>query len=118
MTRKLVLASDRRFSLFSYHPSHGRLLFRSGKTSEYPTRLDVLFRDVRAMELRTWFDSWEIFEVDGDFISKCSSRPIEMLEPGNKIYALLGRGWQGFIVGGIVQTAEDQGDYMDNSSLD
>jgi hypothetical protein len=109
--------SDRQFSIFSYEASHGLLLLRSGKTNEYHTRIDVLVKDVRAMEIRAWFVGLEIAQEDREYLREFRSNPIEMIEPGNRVYALRGRGWQGFIVGGILLTQEDGGEYMDRSLL-
>jgi hypothetical protein len=80
--------SDRKFSVFSYETSHGILLLRSGKTNEHHTRIDVLVRDVRAMEIRSWFEGFEITEEDQEYLRGFGSNPIEMIEPGNRVYAL------------------------------
>jgi len=109
--------SDRIFSVFSYEISHGLLLLRSGKTNEHHTRIDVLARDVRATEIRSWFEGFEITEEGQEYLREFRSNPIEMIEPGNKVYALRGCSWQGFIVGGILLTQEDDGEFMDRSSL-
>jgi hypothetical protein len=109
--------SDRKFSVFSYAISHGLLLLRSGKTNEHHTRIDVLIRDVRAIEIRSWFEGLEIREVDREYLREFRSNPLEMIEPGNRVYALSGKGWQGFIVGGTVSVQEDKGDYMAPSGL-
>jgi hypothetical protein len=109
--------SDRKFSIFSYEASHGLLLLRSGKTNEHHTRIDVLVRDVRAMEIRSWFEGFEIVEEDREYLREFRSNPIEMIEPGNKVYALRGTWWRGFIVAGILLAQEDDGEYMDRSPL-
>ncbi len=46
--RALVSYPDRRFQLWAYTVSHGSLLLRSTKTDDEPTRVDVLFRNVKA----------------------------------------------------------------------
>ena len=56
----LPLEYDRTFSLHLYWVSHGLLLLRSGKTKEYPTRIDILFSDVRWMTLPAWFEGIRI----------------------------------------------------------
>jgi hypothetical protein len=119
MNRKLVYESDRLFSLFGYSMSHGLLLLRSGKSNEAPaTRVDILFQDVRAMEIRAWFKGIKVEEVDDpEFLSDRPSKPAEMIEPGNKIYALASTAWQGFIVGGTVTFKEDDGDMFGPSAL-
>jgi hypothetical protein len=119
MKHTLVYESDRLFSVFGYCMSHGLLLLRSGKSNETPdTRVDVLFRDVRAMEIRAWFKGIRVEEVDDPrFLDDQTSKPVEMIEPGNKIYALMSAGWQGFIVGGVVSFNEDDGDLCGPSAL-
>jgi len=112
-----VFNSDRSFVVFSYAHSHGLLLLRSMKTVELPTRIDILIQNVRAMEIRSWFHGVEIVEVSPEFLLGFDSNSIEMVEPGNRVYALNGRGWQGFIVGGIVTVAEDQGEFTAPSRL-
>jgi hypothetical protein len=119
MNHKLVYESDRLFSIFGYSVSHGLLLLRSGKSNEAPaTRVDILFQDVRAMEIRAWFKGIRIEEVDDpQFLDGQRSKPAEMIEPGNKVYALVSAGWQGFIVGGIVRFKEDDGEFFGQSAL-
>jgi hypothetical protein len=118
MTKRSLFRSERKFSVFSYGISHGPLLLRSGKTAEHRTRIDVLFQDVRALEIRAWFDGLEITEVDRDYLDGFRSNPLEMLEqPGLKVFALDGKGWQGFVVAGGVLLHEDEADFMDPSEL-
>jgi hypothetical protein len=113
-----IFQSERTFVIYSYHHSHGLLLLRSTKTQSAPTRLDVLFQDVRAMELRGWFKGISIEIVDDpDFLREFPSQPMEMIEPGNVVYLLRGENWKGFVVGGIVRTHEDMGEYGDPSAL-
>jgi hypothetical protein len=109
--------SDRRFSVFSYQMSHGTLLLRSGKTSVHHTRIDVLVKDVRALEIRCWFEGIEIREAQQDYLRDFRSNPIEMIEVESRVYALKGEGWQGFIVGGTLSVQEDDGELMEPSSL-
>jgi hypothetical protein len=109
--------SDRKFSVFSYGISHGPLLLRSGKTDEHHTRIDVLILDVRAMEIRSWFEGFEITEVDRDYLRNFRSNPIEMMQIGLSVYALSGKGWQGFIVGGNLCVHEDEADFTAPSAL-
>jgi hypothetical protein len=117
MNNKAVFESERSFVMFSYSASHGLLLLRSRKTKEAPKRIDVLFQDVRAMELRSWFEGVTIEEVDATFLRGFRSNPAQMIEPGNKVYFIKGRDWLGFIVGGIVSVREDDGEFFAPSSL-
>jgi hypothetical protein len=119
MNHKVVYQSHRLFSVYGYSMSHGLLLLRSGKSNENPTtRVDILFQDVRAMEIRVWFQGITIEEVDDlNFLADQPSRPAEMIEPGNKTYAQISDGWRGFIVGGIVQFKDDTGELFGPSAL-
>jgi hypothetical protein len=119
MNQNLVYESDRLFSVFGYSMSHGLLLLRSGKSNETTaTRVDILFQDVRAMEIRAWFKGIRIEEIDDpQFLEGQRSKPAEMIEPGNKIYALVSAGWRGFLVGGIVRFKEDDGELFGKSAL-
>ena len=115
--RPFLFESSRSFVIFTYSAGHGLLLLRSRKSNLYSKRLDVLIQDVRAMEIRTWFDGLKIEEANRKYLEGRPSKPVEMIEPGNRIYALTGTGWEGFIVGGIVSVREDDGEYMDPSAL-
>jgi hypothetical protein len=109
--------SDRKFSVFGYWASHGPLLLRSGRTDEHHTRIDVLILDVRAMEIRSWFEGFEIALVDQDYLRDFRSRPAEMMQPGLNAYAISGKGWQGFIVGGNLCVHEDEADFTAPSAF-
>jgi hypothetical protein len=118
MTNQPLLASDRSFVVFSYAMSHGLLLLRSRKLPPAtPTRLDILFQDVRALEIRCWFDGLTIEETDVHFLEGARSIPAPLMEHGNKVYALKSSGWVGFVVGGIVSFHEDQGELFEPSKL-
>jgi hypothetical protein len=117
MSERFVFSSTRRFVISFYLHSHGLLLLRSVKTNEHKTRIDILFQSVRAMEMHCWFDGATIEEVEVDFLAGLQSNPAEMIEPGNRVYAVRGTGWTGFIVGGIVRTLEDDGNALDPSGL-
>jgi hypothetical protein len=116
-TQNVKYYSPRKFVLFSYSASHGLLLLRSGKANEHPTRVDILVQDVRALEIRCWFEGVQIEEVGRDYLLGFKSNPTEMLEPGNKVYSVQGNGWQGFIVGGVFASHEDEDEFAAPSKL-
>jgi hypothetical protein len=90
----------------SYAASHGLLLLRGNRTNSVTTTIDVLFRDVRAMDLRAWSEGLEIELQDGTSLESHLSKPLEMLEPGLKVYRLSGRGWSGFVIAARVDSKE------------
>jgi hypothetical protein len=113
----ILFESERSFVIFSYSMSHGLLLLRSRKTPQTLTRIDILFKDVRVMEIRAWFDGIKIEEVEISQLQKQSSRPGDLTEIGNKAYQLSGLGWEGFILWGIVTFCEDEGELSAPSQL-
>ena len=86
--------SDRKFWVIGYGAGHGPLLLRSGKTDEHHTRIDVLILDIRAMEIRSWSEGFEIALVDQAYLRDFRSCPAEMMEPGLNVYAISGKGWK------------------------
>jgi hypothetical protein len=64
LTTRLPLpyTSERRFLVIQYLIGHGLLLLRSNKPDKGSKRIDILFNDVRAMEIRCWFDGITIEE--------------------------------------------------------
>src|ERR1700758_3327054 len=98
MSVKTVFESDRQFVLGSYAASHGLLLFRSAKTNASPTRIDVLFQDVRAMDVRSWTEGLKVELSDVELLKNYPSNPAEMLETGLVVFKVSGRSWEGFIV--------------------
>ena len=84
---------------------------------ENQTRVDILIQDVRALEIRMWFDGIVIAEEASEYLGQFQSNPLELLEPGNKIYALRSKAWRGFVLAGIISTLEDDAEFMEPSGL-
>ncbi|MBP7704236.1 MAG: hypothetical protein KA105_02985 [Caulobacter sp.] len=112
-----TFASVRKFFVASYAESHGLLLVRARRDPSLSTRVDILFQDVRAMEMRLWTNGLTIQEVGLDMLAKQASAPLALAEPGAKAYLLSGEGWQGYVLGGIIGTLEDNGDPSERSPL-
>lgn len=114
---EIVFSSSRRFLVYSYALGHGLLLLRSGKTPVESTRVDVLFQDVRAWEIRAVSEGLVVAEEPEEFLAQFSSRPTEMMQPGLKVFSIGGAGWQGYVLAGILRTQEDDGEFTDKSKL-
>ena len=112
-----MFKSDRRFVVFSYGVTHGLLLLRSGRTDRHKTRIDILIRDVRALEIRAWFEGFEVAEGSISNLVGFRSNPDQVFEPGNKIYILRGQSWEGFILGGTLFIHEDNEEFTAPSAL-
>jgi hypothetical protein len=106
MDEGMIFQSERMFMIESYAASHGLLLLRGNRTNSIMTTVDVLFRDVRAMDVRAWSEELKIELQDGASLKSHPSKPLEMLEPGLNVYRLSGRGWSGFVIASRVDSKE------------
>lgn len=61
---------------------------QNGKSNTAPeTRVDILFKDVRAMERRAWFGGLRIEELDDPTFHKNErSKPLETIKPGLRVF--------------------------------
>nr|WP_299913055.1 hypothetical protein [Sphingomonas bacterium] len=115
--RLTCFESERRFSILSYADGHGLLLLRSAKSQAFPTRIDILITDVRAMELRSIFVGLRITVVGEEYLADFTSAPREIIEPGHVTYAVQGTDWRGYILGGAMYSVEDEGESTAPSAL-
>jgi len=88
--------SDRNFQIWRYEVGHAQLPLRSVKGEHHASRIDVLFKAVKAIDLPTKSDGLQI-ERDGDQ------------------YAVSGVGWSGRVIVGACFQAEDAGEYYNPS---
>src|SRR6185437_7927724 len=107
----------RKFQVMTYRCSHSELLLRSGKTADTPTRVDVLFKDVRALELRIYLSELFIEEIDPSQLGPHSTKPIEAVEQGHRAYLIKSGDWSGHIIAGAVFWHEDDGEFGAPSSF-
>jgi len=114
---KLVVSFKREFQVWSYTVGHGRLLLRSPKAPAQPTRVDILFTDVRAVEIRTNLSSLTIQEAELEEVAQRPIKPQQALETGHRIFLLKSADWVGCVVAGSVHWREDQGEYGEPSGL-
>ena len=102
-------ASSRPFEVIRYAHSHGPLLICNSlkDQAESLNRVEILFYDVRSVEMRMWFEGLSIREsdlIDGeDFASK----PTEMHEIGLRFFLLRGATWSGYVLAGSATVHEE-----------
>ena len=58
-----IISFQRRFQVWLYLVGHGQLLLRSNRSEKFSTRIDVLFKNIAAMELPTVFDGLSVAEA-------------------------------------------------------
>jgi hypothetical protein len=114
---KSIVTFDREFQIWNYTTSHGQLLLRSPKAAGRPTRVDVLFSDVRAIELRASLPTLAIEEVEPNDVAERATKPSDTMESGHKIFLLKCSDWIGCVVAGAVHWHEDQAEYGQPSAL-
>ena len=114
---KQVCEFKRKFQIFGFSCTHGILLLRSAKTKADSTRIDILFTDVRSLELRTFIEPLLIVEVDPSESANRSTKPNETMEHGHKIYFLKSRDWSGCLVAGACRWHTDDLEFGCPSSL-
>ncbi|HEX7285586.1 MAG TPA: hypothetical protein VF532_05355 [Candidatus Angelobacter sp.] len=102
---------NRQFQIMTYRCSHSQLLLRSGKTAQRPTRIDVLFKDVRAFELRTYLRDLTLEEINPAQLTGHAAQVQQVMEEGHKVYLLKADDWTGYIVAGALFWHEDEGEF-------
>jgi len=88
--------------VLSNYVANGSLRLLGERSKSAGPAVEILVEDVRALELRTRFDGIRIEEADKAFLRQFPSKPENVLELGSRIYALRGRDWLGFVVGGTL----------------
>jgi hypothetical protein len=115
MTDKSMVFKGR-FQLWLYTIGHGRLLLRSTKSSERPTQIDILFKDVGVICLPASFDD-PVIEVPVENYSL----PVSVLGASDhrdrSLYQIKGRNVDGYVVAGAVAVDESEREYHEPSPL-
>jgi hypothetical protein len=88
--------STRRFQMWLYAVSHGQLMLRSVKAEGEPRRVDILFKNVRSLNLPTTAEGLTISRIDDGFV-------------------MGGVNWTGHIEADACFVAEDEGEYFEPS---
>lgn len=117
-TLSVPITLDRRFQLWSYQVSHSVVLLRSIIAPGVGTRMDLMFRSVRAMELRQRYDSLSVDVVSIEEASRGFGLECSDTE-GRHVFSLAdGRGWTGYVVAGSMFLAADDLSEFEPSSID
>jgi hypothetical protein len=112
----LIDEPARVFQMWAYSVGMGRLLLRSTKTGNFPTRIDVLFQNVKAMQVPTVFDGLVVTEADDEFAARIETET-GLLRDDNRFFCLETAHRVGYIVAGVMVREEDGGEYFGPSAL-
>lgn len=112
---RTIVNLERHFQMWLYTASHGQLLLRSNRSDLYSTRVDVLFKNVTAVQLRTDFDLQSILEVSINEVADGSISAFGMVGANQRIFMLVGPSFSGHVVAGALHWHEDVGQHFDDS---
>ena len=117
----MLYESPRRFLLWKATVSHGELLLRSTQTPAEPTRIDVLFKAVQALNLRTDLTGIRVSEAAPDestmILASLAGHGSTAIDPC-KIFVVESNGWRGYVAAGVMAWHEDEGAYNDPSHFE
>lgn len=108
---------DRVFQMWQYSVSMKRLLLRSTKRDSFPSRVDVLFQNVKALMLPTLLHGLVIVEADSDQADRISRETGFLPDRETVIYSVRSPAYDGYVVAGVCVSTEDDGEYFDPSQL-
>jgi hypothetical protein len=117
MSRERITFS-RRFQLWRYSPTHSQLLVRSNNWNVFSTRIDVLFKNVAAVELAASLEDMSIIEASPDEAFELKSRLGRLIGLGQKLFLIRCSNFSGYVVAGAVFWHEDEGEVSDDSHFE
>jgi hypothetical protein len=106
----------RHFQLWNYQVSHAMLLLRSPKDADHSTRVEIAFKNVRAIKLPTRLDDLAISVADESSAQSIRAEA-GALKEGGEVFLIEGVGTKGYVIAGIAFGQEDEGDYAEPSPL-
>lgn len=116
MTERLVDRPERTFQLWAYTVGMARLLLRSTKNETFPTRIDVVFQNVTALQLPTSLDGLVVTDADDELARRIES-DTGILREESHFFAIETARGVGYIVAGVMVSGEDEGEYFDPSEV-
>jgi hypothetical protein len=113
-----IFRSDRNFRIWAYVVSLSQLLLRSVKTDDEPTRIDILFRNVKAINIRTNLQGISIREeIDEEKVNQLLHGDMAYGEK-LRMFVIRSLNSVGYVIAGMVSFHEDSGEYNDPSPCD
>jgi hypothetical protein len=107
--------SPRMFEIWEYTTSHAQRLLRSTKSDISPTRIDVLFKNVKVMNLVTGLDGLAIRQATEDERLRFANEAA--LHSDQPFWVVESTSFRGYVGASLMLTHEDDGEYNDPSAL-
>lgn len=120
---RMLFESSRCFQLWQAGVGHRHLLLRSPKGDADTTRVDVLFKPVDALKLRTVLSGLRILEADPDEAVLIDVE-VGQVDPStptfirdSKVFIIESGAFRGYVIAGVMATHEDDLEYHEPSSF-
>lgn len=117
MTDLIIDQHHRRFQVWAYSVSLARLLLVSNTSDSFATRYDVLFQNVRAMNLATSLDGLIVRVASVSEQDAILAQSGLVLTQSSTTYIVESQRFVGFVVASLCVGAEGTGAYLDESGL-
>ena len=116
-TVSIWFSSPRSFRLWSYRVGQGLLLLRSVKSAEDTTRIDVLLKSVTAMKLPQSFGTLLVRDPSAEEDAQIRASLGTLANAKQQVFVVEGGPFTGWVLASAVVHAEDEGSWLDPSSL-
>jgi hypothetical protein len=110
-----VYHPDRRFQIWHYGVGLRQLLLRGTKGDAVATRIDILFQNVKFMQIPTTLQGLMVRDPTDEELDMIMSASKMLPDEDRRFFVLEGDNYRGFVVAGWVGQAEDEGSYSDPS---
>ena len=104
---------ERPFQVWFYTVGHSQLLLRSNRSGERGTRVDILFKGVKAIQLPTVLLGLRMVKTPRPEALQTSRKFGIHLLDDEHVFMLKGANYVGFIIGLVAFAHEDEGHHND-----
>jgi hypothetical protein len=110
------------FNIWTYYKGHKQLVLRSPHFTSihedtFPSRVDVLFKNVHALRLPTRMEGLSVRIADPDLAGRITREAGEPPDGDHRVFVLQGRVFSGYVIASVMVTSEDDGDDSGPSPL-
>jgi hypothetical protein len=109
------ISFQREFQIWLYTVSHAQLLLRSNRSNRHATRVDVLFKGVKAIQLPTSLQGLSMAKAPRTEALETSRKFGVQLRANEDVFVCRGSNYAGFVIAGVAFANEDEGYYYDPS---
>lgn len=113
---------QRLFDIWTYYKGHRQLVLRAPHFTSiheavFPTRVDVLFKNVHALRLPTRMRGLTVSIANDELATRVARELAPRRSPSQQVFVLRGEDYEGYVIASVVAMAEDHGDDGGQSPL-